>query len=444
MSATNTHRWWKHLLRATLVAAALLIVSGKADVIAQQVLDICGCANTPGLTAFVAGDPSTYPPGTSGCAGPCTSGTIIFTPPPDGIMRFSSFNATGGFNIGFNRNSANTPITLLVAGDVLLNSSFGCCFSMSVSGGAGTNGGTGIAGVGGLGGNGGFRGGDGSALGINGFDTGGPGFGPAGGIAGTPTANSTGGTYLGIPEMLPLVGGSGGGGGGGYQTGVSCTGGGGGGGGGGLLIAANGIISLINYQVFADGGGGGSVGSVSCARGGGGGAGGSIRMVARSFVGGGIPQLLARPGAGGFNGGPGTDGRIRLESLDTSAQTTLSAVPPAIRITGPGPISNPVSPTVEITQVNGGAVPLEPQGHRGAIDIMLPAPGVTGVDVATTGVPSGTTVEVSVKPRMGGQAMVANIPLTACDAQGACTASTTFNLIAGAYVIEARATFQVP
>src|SRR6185436_11532459 len=217
MSGTNTHRWWMHLLRVTLAAGALLIVSGKADVVAQQVLDICGCASTPGLTAFVAGDPTTYPPGTSGCSGPCTSGTIVFTTPPDGIFRFSSFNATGGFHIRFSHNSANTPITLLVAGDVLLNSSFGCCYTMDVSGNNATGGSSGgVPGVGGAGGHGGFRGGDGSALGINGFDTGGPGFGPAGGSAGTPTANSTGGTYVGIPEMLSSVGGSGGGGGGGY------------------------------------------------------------------------------------------------------------------------------------------------------------------------------------------------------------------------------------
>jgi hypothetical protein len=249
---------------------------------------------------------------------------------------------------------------------------------------------------------------------------------------------------LGIPEMLPLVGGSGGGGGGGYQTGVNCTGGGGGGGGGGLLIAANGTLTLTNFQIFADGGDGGSVGNSSCARGGGGGAGGSIRLVAASFAGGGNQQLLARAGSGGHTSFGGTAGRIRLETLDTTAQTAFQPTPAAIRITGPGPLSNPVSPTVAITQVNGNPVPADPQGHRGSIDIILPAPGVTGVDVATTGVPSGTTVQVTVKARMGSAQVVADIPLTNCDAQGNCTGSTTFNLIAGAYVIEARATFQVP
>lgn len=444
MSATNTHRWWIHLLRASLVAAALLIVSGKADVIAQQVLDICGCANTPGLTAFNAADPTTYPPGTTGCSGPCNQGTIIFTIPPDGILRFSSFTAVGGFHFGFNRNSANTPVTILVAGNVNFTSIFGCCFTVNLNGGAGSSGTTGVAGVGGQGGPGGFRGGDGSALGINGFAIGGAGFGPGGGAPGTQTANSGGGTYLGIPEMLPLVGGSGGGGGGGFQSGVNCAGGGGGGGGGGLLIAANGTLTMTDYQFFAEGGAGGSLIDSNCARGGGGGSSGSIRLVAARFDGGGNQQLLARASAGGFDGLNGTVGRIRLESLDTTAQTAFQPQPPAIRITGPGPLSNPVSPTVAITQVNGNPVPADPQGHRGSIDIILPAPGVTGVDIATTGVPSGTTVQVTVKARMGAQAVAASIPLTNCDAQGNCTGSTTFNLIAGAYVIEARATFQVP
>jgi hypothetical protein len=445
MSATNTHRWWIHLLRASLIAVALLIVSGKADVIAQQVLDICGCANTPGLTAFDARDPATYPPGTTGCSGPCTSGSITFALPPDGILRFSSFTAIGGFHFGFARNSANTPVTILVAGDANFTSTVGCCMTIGLNGAGGSNGtGSGVAGVGGLGGNGGYRGGDGSALGVNGFDIGGAGFGPAGGPPGSQAVGSGGGVYLGIPEMLPLVGGSGGGGGGGFQTSASCTGGGGGGGGGGLLIAANGTLTLTNYQILAEGGTGGGVGNSTCARGGGGGAGGSIRLVAASFAGGGTQQPLARGGGGGHNSFGGTDGRIRFETLDTTAQTAFAPIPSAIRVTGPGPISNPVSPTVAITQVNGNPVPEDPQGHRGSIDIILPAPGVTGVDVATTGVPSGTTVQVTVKARMGAAPVVANIPLTSCDAQGNCTGSTTFNLIAGAYVIEARATFQVP
>ncbi len=139
----------------------------------------------------------------------------------------------------------------------------------------------------------------------------------------------------------------------------------------------------------------------------------------------------------------GTDGRIRMESLDASAQTQFQMTPVGLRVTGPSPVVNPLSPTVRITSINGQLPPAVPQGGYGAIDVVLPAPGVTGVDVATSGVPSGTTVLVTVKPRIGGAALSATVPLNACNTAGECTATTAFNLAAGAYFVEARATFQV-
>jgi hypothetical protein len=75
--------------------------------------------------------------------------------------------------------------------------------------------------------------------------------------------------------------------------------------------------------------------------------------------------------------------------------------------------------------------------------VVLPAPGPTPVQVATSGVPGGTTVSVTVKPRIGGPAISQTVPLGNCSAAGACDALTTFNLAAGAYVVEARATFQL-
>jgi hypothetical protein len=102
-----------------------------------------------------------------------------------------------------------------------------------------------------------------------------------------------------------------------------------------------------------------------------------------------------------------------------------------------------VNPTVAITSVGGSAVPAVPQGTFGAIDVILPAPGPTPIVVATSGVPSGTTVAISVKPRIGAQPLVQTVPLTNCSAAGACGAAATFDLAAGAYVVEARATFQI-
>ena len=417
-----------------LFAAACMLLAAPA--FDAQGIDICGCAAVPALQPFDSSDPSTFPPGTTDTG---ANGTMRIPLPPDGILKFSRFNLQNR-QLSFGANAANTPVTILVAGDVNITGSF-CCFAFSVAGSTGSGGNSSIAGVGGLGGPGGFRGGDGASQGINGAAIGGTGFGPGGGAGGTaaPFTNGAGGTFLGLPELLPLAGGSGGGGGSSISaTSTSCSGGGGGGGGGALLIAANGTLTIVNYQLFADGGSNSGSGNGNCASNGGGGSGGAIRLVARGFVQGGFNNLFARSVSG-----DGTDGRIRLESIDTSAQTQFSTQPSALRIVGPTPIANPINPTVAITSVGGAVVPAVPQGTFGAIDVVLPAPGPTPVQVATSGVPGGTTVSVTVKPRIGGPAISQTVPLGNCSAAGACDALTTFNLAAGAYVVEARATFQV-
>jgi hypothetical protein len=429
----TTHRTFGARGAMIFFAAACLLL--LAPTFEAQGLDICGCASVPGLQPFDSSNASTFPPGTSD-----SSGTLTIPLPPDGILKFSSFTLQNR-HVQFVRNAANTPVTILVAGDVSMLGG-GCCYNVSVSGADGSSGNSSTAGVGGLGGPGGFRGGDGASQAINGAAIGGPGFGPAGGSGGTdsPLATGGGGTFLGLPELIPLVGGSGGGGGASASnTSTSCSGGGGGGGGGAILIAANGTINLTNYQIFADGGSGAGSGNGNCASPGGGGSGGAIRLVANRLVQGASVNVLAR----GVNNG-GTSGRIRLESVDTSAQTQFPTTPAALRIVGPTPLANPINPTVAITAIGGSAVAAVPQGTFGAIDVVLPAPGATDVSVATTGVPSGTTVAISVKPRIGGQAQSQTVPLGGCDTNGACGAAATFNLSAGAYVVEARATFQIP
>ena len=122
--------------RWSLFVIAIIIVLTPGGFLAQPILDLCGCAGTPGLQPFDAGTPSTYPAGTSGCASNCSTGTITLQIPADGIFRFSSFTANGGFNIQFARNAANSPVTILVAGNVLLRGANGCCQSFSLSGSA--------------------------------------------------------------------------------------------------------------------------------------------------------------------------------------------------------------------------------------------------------------------------------------------------------------------
>lgn len=432
--------WWTSATtfgtKAAVIFIAAIGILLLAPTFEAQTVDLCGCGSVPGLRPFTTADPTTLPPFATD-----DGSNLVFTVPPDGILKYSSFSITNR-HVFFRTNAANTPVTILVSGDVSLIGS-GCCYNFSLAGSSGSGGNSVTAGVGGAGGPGGFRGGDGASLAINGAAIGGAGFGPGGGAGGTqsPFTHAAGGTFLGLPELLPLVGGSGGGGGASLNnSATSCSGGGGGGGGGALLVASNGTMTIANYNLIADGGSGAGSGNGNCASNGGGGSGGALRLIASRLAGGNGNLSAAAGSTSGINA---TVGRIRLESIDSSAQTQFNTSPPALRIVGPTPIANPVNPTVAITSVGGSAVPAVPQGNFGAIDVVLPAPGPTPVTVATSGVPSGTTVAISVKPRIGGLPVSQTVPLTDCNTAGACGAAATFDLAAGAYVIEARATFQI-
>ena len=99
----------------------------------------------------------------------------------------------------------------------------------------------------------------------------------------------------------------------------------------------------------------------NCGAGGAGGAGGAIRLLfANRFVGSGPAELYAQGGLGGYNAQTGGAGRVRLESMDSSSQTTFTANPPAQRIVGPTPLANPLSPTVSIISVGGNTIPCLP------------------------------------------------------------------------------------
>lgn len=446
MTDRTTTRARSRTMHAVLVAGLVALALWGAPS-AQQVLDICGCATGPNLGDVNLADDATL-------AGIATrSGDVVTFPlPPDGVLRFESLRTGNGGSsqrryLRFGRSALNTPVTILVKGDMTMINDF-CCYSIDVSGASGVAGTSTTAGVGGIGGHGGYRGGDGAAPLINGAFVGGAGFGPGGGSGAVATASSFvstsgGGTFFGVPELVPLSGGSGGGGGAATTAAANCSGGGGGGGAGGIVIAVNGVLTLTNYDIYANGGHGGWVANGSCDRGGGGGSGGAIRLIAGRFASSGAGRTFAVGGNAGFSANAGLDGRIRFETVDSSAQTTFTADPPAFRVTGPSPIANPVQPTVTITSVGNIAPPTPPQGWAGAVDVVIPAPGDTVVSFQTSGVPSGTTVEVKAKARIGAAPLTATVPLSNCDGAGVCTASTNFNLAAGAYVVEARATFQV-
>lgn len=321
------------LLWSRLLVGCLLWATAPA--LAQGVVDLCGCARDA-LNAFDASDPQTYPAGTTGCAAACKAGTIVLPLPPDGVLRFSRFVVDGAFTISFRPNATNTPVTLLVGGDLLLRGS-SCCGTLTVAGSSGTAGSlaSGV-GVGGPGGPGAFRGGrgHGQPLGIGALTPGGNGEGPGGGWGATTNVEAIGGTFTGTPELQPLIGGSGGGGGSGFGFEPACLGGGGGGGGGALLIKANGRVTIQDFQIVANGGPGGEPADRSCAQGGAGGSGGAIRLVARTFSTAGTARLTAKGGVPAYRAGIATAGRIRVESAErtTGPVEQFTTEPELVRV----------------------------------------------------------------------------------------------------------------
>jgi len=420
------------------LALPLLIASAGS----VHALDICGCEDNPdSLGDFNRLDPATWPPGSTGRGTSCHNSGINIPLPDDGVLVFDSFNFTddvatcGVDQIYFVRNAANTPVTILVKGNVVIGSNT----QLHVDGGNASGASSSVPGRGGVPGPGGYRGGDGAYFDVNGANDGGEGLGPGGGAAGTasPLAHASSGVFRGRPELRPLAGSSGGGGGASSRTG-NCSAGGGGGGGGGILIAANGTVT-VNGTINADGGGLSGSTNNTCASNGGYGSGGSIRLVADTINGSGL--LYARTGRS-IGRGPGV---IRMESINNTFRND-GASPVAARLSQLAPLVNPLTASVAITAIDGNPVPEPPSGSIGGTDLVIPVPGVVNIQIETDSVPTGTTVNVSVKPRVGGAAITDVLTLVpgACDNAGHCTVFAAFDLPSNTYFIQTEATFQTP
>jgi hypothetical protein len=430
--------------RATLFAA-LLVATALAMVGHAQQLDICGCKNNPGnLGTFDTLNAATMQ-SVFGVSPIIVNQKIQVPLPADGVLVLSGMNlqprpADGGtLTVSFIKNAANTPVTLLIDGNLTLATNT----TLTVSGDVGTNGSTNGLGVGGNGGPGAGRGGDGGYQLVNFAAIGGTGLRPLGGAGSTGLGAllaAVNGLFTATSDLLPMVGGSGGGGGASTSNASNCSGGGGGGGGGGILIAANGTVT-INGTFNADGGDRGFGSNGACATNGAGGSGGAIRILANTLAGTGT--MNARSGVSPTGTRPTPSyGAIRLEAL-TNTFPVNGTDPLAVRTPGPGPVFNVFNPTVAITSVGGQAVPPNPQGVYGGVDVVLPIPGSTAVVFSTSGVPTGTTVNVTVKPKVGVGADSRTTTLTNCT-NGTCIENVTFDLAAGSYFIEARATFATP
>ena len=450
----NTKKTLKHKKNMRELLSRLILFTTAALVpLYAGAIDICGCEEHPNsLGAFDMRDSSTWPAGTT-LDTSANQAVMYLDVPEDGVLIFDNIifaSITDSwthlkFRRNANSNPHNKPITLLVAGDIDFVCDDGCFIKLNLNGSDGLNGSINVNGHGGAPGPGGFSGGDGAYLAITGDSEfwGGGGLGSTGGGGGNGWIGGDA-TYSGGAELRPMIGGSGGGGGSSISADLGCSAGGGGGGGGAITLVANGSIrfnALGGAGIFANGGKPGYPSNTGCALRGGYGSGGGIRIVANKVLKGPVGTLTTQLSA---TGGSVGNGIIRIEALENSLTSTGSPVP--IRSSVLAPIVNPIVSSVAITAVDGEPVPEILSGSVGGIDLVVPAAGEISLQLETQGIPSGTSLNVSVKPKLGGPAIIKSVLIDPdnCENTGHCTVIATFNLPSNAYFAEAVATFLVP
>jgi hypothetical protein len=275
--------------------------------------------------------------------------------PPDGVLHYNKLTVRSGKFLTFNRNALNTPVTILVKDEVVMESN---SFIDLLGGQA-----PGTPPIGGFGGPGGF---DGGKPGIGAEVPPGAGYGPGAGGAGVQgsAADSAGGGSYGSASgsgnstrhgavygshlLIPIIGGSGGGGDAGQP------GAGGGGGGGAILIAANNRI-LMNGNIRVHGGGWRGTSHN-------GGSGGAVRLV--STVVGGSGSIQAQGGGAG-----GGHGRIRIDTIDRR-DLRLSFSDARFATVGANMfVSAPTAPKLDIIEAAGTVIP---EGTAAGVHIQLP------------------------------------------------------------------------
>lgn len=395
--------------------------------------------------------------GADGAFAPTSSQTIQV--PESGVFNFTTVTIPSFVTIRFQRNSRNSPVTILASGNVSIDGGFiildGQDGNANGGGGAGGSGGfnggasgygfdafPGVTGDGPGGGSGG-----GSVNGASVSGGGGGGYASAGGGAGH-ESNATGGEggpRYGASALQPLVGGSGGGGGGAY---VGNHGGSGGGGGGAILIASSGTISFScpYYCGTITARGGNGQGNYYQGGSGGGGAGGGIRLVANTVTGSGSFDVGGGSGGYSYNGlqgGAGAPGYIRVEAYNYSSFNS-SSNPSSVSIALPHPVVVTNAPQLRIASVAGLNSPAAPVGSlRGVPDIIVPTTQPNPVSVVLQGanVPVGTVVQVILTPESGGRTTAQSGALAGTDA--ASTATASVSLPAGMSVITATATIDL-
>lgn len=405
--------------------------------------------------------------------------------PADGVFNYTTVNIPAGVTVTFAKNALNTPVVWLASGDVTIAGTIDVSGTASADVGSAGNGNIGDDGQPGIGGPGGFDGGRGGQapllLGSAGQGPGGGGpakrsvdfsnsngtvkFGCGGAGAGygaagnnSTTVNSsttatqcaldaqaTGGNEYGNTGIRPMIGGSGGGG---ASAGGTFSGSGGGGGGGAILIASSGTVNVTG-SILANSGNSGTVIGANVAGGtGGAGSGGAIRIVATALSGNGVISAIgatpSRPltsSTGSQNlsstGGLGSVGRIRIE-VETLTRTAVTT--PIYTVDQPQDLFVAGLPSVRITSVAGVAAPQFPTGNA---DITLPesTANPVAIEFATTGVPTGNTVELVLIPASGVPSRTLSGALTGTEA--AATSSVSVDLPDGPSLLQAQVTYTV-
>jgi len=424
----------------------------------RPVTDFAGIALVFALLPWAALAFDSGSTGVGGDFNPTVSTEVVL--PPSGILNYRSVTIPTGVTVTFKRNAANTPVVMLVQGNATIAGRIDVSGSDGAPTGSAAGGSLTAEGIEGRGGPGGFDGGRGarpgpvagpagSTLGATGGNGLGPGGG-GGGVSGIPVdlnlARFTdspavggggftvaggggqmgvrvsmgapghdgyygeiasiaveGGRPYGNDALLPLIGGSGGGGG---ASGAIFHGAGGGGGGGAILVAVSGTLDFTG-SILANGGQGGKVRNVwdtidvnGC---GGGGSGGAVRLMATTLAGNGLISVNGGksppfPFCAG-TGGSASAGRSRMEAEYTSRPVV--GLPSAVFPTG--------EPSLKFVSVGSIPVPASPSGSD---DVIVPTatPNPVAITLATSGVPVGSIVKVSVIPRFAPITLVSSGP----------------------------------
>lgn len=416
----------------------------------RTVMDLSGIAVVCMLLPCTA---LAFDSGSTGADGDFNPQVSVEVPlPPNGILNYRSVNIPIGVTVTFKRNVANTPVVMLVQGDVVIAGSIDISGKNSAMMGPDGDGNLFDDGVPGIGGPGGYDGGYG---GVPDADVGGSGLGPGAGGGGIPYIGQGGSASFGTlgtsngasvspvygsPQLIPLVGGSGGGGGTclGVGGGVCFRGFGGGGGGGAIVIAGSGSVT-VSGKILANGGtsatasAGNRQGAV-----GGQGSGGAIKIVASrlAVTGPAVSSVIEAVGGdlGGLYGGVG---RIRLEADTFGAVRSTS---PAFSSGTPNPLFLPGLPALRFATVGGIPVPASPTGSK---DVTVPTttPNPVSITLATSGVPVGSTIKVSLTPQLGPSISVDSSPTVG--AIDNATTSVSVDIPTGHSVLSAQTSFIV-